>query len=149
MYNLLIKASSIESITWLKFEHSLHLTDKALHYLNAVNDDEQYPAARCAVSKGVYMYQRLSSSAIESMNRANMAVQEQTAVDVVNSTILLLILESAWFNKNKSKTWEWSESLTPHGKKLCGDTFSGVNFWEYKIYVTDRYTFWECNVAKH
>ncbi len=74
MYNLLMKASSIELITWLKFEHSSHLTDKALRYLNAVNDDEQYPTARCAVSKGVHMYQRSSSSAIESMNRANMAV---------------------------------------------------------------------------
>jgi hypothetical protein len=74
MYNLLMKASLIELITRLKFEHSSHLTDKALHYLNAVNDDEQYPAARCAVGKGVYMYQRSSSSAVESMNRANMAV---------------------------------------------------------------------------
>ncbi len=76
MYNLLMKASLIESITWLNFEHSSHLTDKALCYLNAVNDDEQYLAARCAVSKGVYMYQCSSSSAVESMNRANMAVQE-------------------------------------------------------------------------
>jgi hypothetical protein len=94
MYNLLMKASLIESITWLKFEHSSHLTDKALHCLNALNDDEQYPTARCAVSKGVYMYQHLSSSAVESMNRANMAVREQTTVDVLNSTILLLKLES-------------------------------------------------------
>jgi hypothetical protein len=90
-----MKASLIELITRLKFEHSSHLTDKALQYLNAVNDDEQYPAARCAVNKGVYMYQLLSSSAVESMNRADMAVQEQTAVDVINSTILLLKLESA------------------------------------------------------
>ncbi len=149
MYNLLTKASLMESITWLKFEHSSHVSDKALHYLNVVNDDEQYPTARCAISKCVYMYQRSSSSAVESMNRANMAVQERTAVDVVNSTILLLKLESAQFNKNKSKVWEWSEPLTPHGKKLCDDTFSGVNFWEYKIYVTNRDTFWECNVAKH
>jgi hypothetical protein len=96
-----MKASLIESITWLKIEHSSHLTDKALHYLNVVNDDKQYPTARCAVSKGVYMYQCLSSSAVESMNRANITVREQTAVDVVNSTILLLKLESAQFNKNK------------------------------------------------
>jgi hypothetical protein len=99
-----METSSIELITWLKFEHSLHLTDKALHYLNAVNDDKQYPAARCAVSNGVYMYQRLSSSAIEFMNRANMAVREQTAVDVIISTILLLKLESAQFKENKIKT---------------------------------------------
>jgi hypothetical protein len=124
-----MKASSIELITWLKFEHSSHLTDKALRYLNAVNDDEQYPTARCAVSKGGYMYQHLSPSAVESMSRANMAVQEQTTVDVFNSTILLLKLESAGFNKNKSKAWEWSEPLTPHSKKLCDDAFSGVTFW--------------------
>jgi hypothetical protein len=93
-----------------------------------VNDDKQYPVVRYAVSKGVYMYQCLSSSAVESMNRANMAVQEQTTVDVVNSTIPLLKLESAQFNGNKSKVWKWSEPLTPHGKKLCDDAFSGVNF---------------------
>ncbi len=45
--------------------------------------------------------------------------------------------------------WEWSEPLTPHGKKLCDEAFSGVNFWEFKIYVTNQNTFWECNVAKH
>jgi hypothetical protein len=60
-----------------------------------------------------------------------------------------LKLQSARFNKHKSKAWEWSEPLTPHGKKLCDDAFSGVNFWEYKIYVTDQDTFWECNLAKH
>jgi hypothetical protein len=146
MYNLLMKASLMESFTRLKFEHSAHMADKALHYLNAVNDDEQYPTA---ISKDVYMYQRSSSSAVKSMNRANMAVQEKTAVDVVNSTILLLKLESVQFNKNKSKAWEWSEPLTPHGKKLCEDAFTGVNFREYKIYVTDPDSFWECNVARH
>ncbi len=77
-----------------------------------------------------------------------MAVQEQTTVDVINSTILLLKLESARFKENKSKVWEWSEPLTPHGKKLCDDAFSRVNFWEYEIYVTNQDTFWECNVAK-
>jgi hypothetical protein len=109
-----MKASLIELITWLKFEHSSHLTDKALHYLNAENDNEQYPTARCAVSKGVYMYQCSSSSVIEFVNRANMAVQEQTAVDVVNSTILLLKLESAQFNKNKKLRRGNGVNLSPH-----------------------------------
>ncbi len=96
-----VKASRVESITRLKFEHSAHMAENALHYLNAVNNDEQYPAARCALSKNVYMYQRFSSFAVKSMNRANMAVQEQIAGDVVNSTILLLKLESAQFNENR------------------------------------------------
>ncbi len=46
-----------------------------------------------------------SSSAVKSMNRAYMAVQEQSAVDVINSTILLLKLESAGFSKTKCKVW--------------------------------------------
>jgi hypothetical protein len=130
MYNLLMKASTVESITWLKFEHSAHMSGKALHYLNAVNDDEQYPAARCAISKDMYMYQQSYSPAVESMSRANMAVQEQTAADVIIATILLLKLESTQFNENKSKAWQWSESLTPHSKKLCDDTYTRGNYQE-------------------
>ncbi len=125
----------MQSITQLKFEHSAHMSDKACCCLNVVNDDKQYPAARCVLSKNVFMYQLSSSSAVESMNRANMAVQEQTDVDVINSTILLLKLESAQFNKNKSKVWHWSEPLTPPGKKLCDGAYTSVNFQEYEIYV--------------
>ncbi len=78
-----------------------------------------------------------------------MAVQEQTAVDVVNSTILLLKLESARFNKNKSKVWEWSEPLTPHGKKLCDDAFQELTFRSTRFMSPIETLFWECKVAKH
>jgi hypothetical protein len=132
-----VKAGRVESITRLKFEHSAHMAENALHYLNAVNNDEQYyPIARCALSKNVYMYQHLSSSAVKFMNRANMAVQEQTAGDVVNSTILLLKLESAQFNENKTKVWQWNEPLTSHGKKLCDDANTIINYCEYKTSIT-------------
>jgi hypothetical protein len=78
----------VELITHLKFEHSVHMAQDALCYLNAVSDGEHILTARCAFSKDVYMYQCSSSSSAESMNRANMAVQEQTTVNLFNATIL-------------------------------------------------------------
>jgi hypothetical protein len=38
-----MKAGRVESITCLKFEYSAHMADNELHYLNVVNNDEQYP----------------------------------------------------------------------------------------------------------
>jgi hypothetical protein len=47
----------------------LTVNDKALKYLNAVNDTAQYPWARVDVDFGhLIMYQHSVSSAVESMN---------------------------------------------------------------------------------
>ena len=47
----------------------MHKSD--LDYLTSLNDHAQYPAARCTLSDGTYMYHRTSSAAVESMNAAN------------------------------------------------------------------------------
>ncbi len=64
------------------------MDDKALAYVNNVNDHQQYPAARVAYgarvdSESIYMYQRSSSSTAESMNAANKSVRNRTAVDLI------------------------------------------------------------------
>jgi hypothetical protein len=51
----------------------------------------------------ICMYQQLSQSTAESMNNANLAVRERTAVDSVNVTILLLQLEIKHHYKYKAK----------------------------------------------
>ncbi len=49
-----------------------HMSAKDLQYLNSIDDEKQYPKARCAMGdEGIYMYQQSASSAVESMNAAN------------------------------------------------------------------------------
>jgi hypothetical protein len=57
-YNLLIGCLSPTVLEALKVEHAMNMDDKALRYLNKVNDHEQYPASRCAIGEDIYMYGR-------------------------------------------------------------------------------------------
>jgi hypothetical protein len=66
----------------------------------------------------MYMYQRSSSSTAESMTSANKSVRDRTAIDPINTLILLLKLEAKRYADNKEKAWEWTEVLTPPGQKL-------------------------------
>ncbi len=77
------------------------VADKALRYLNLVNDYQQYPAARCAMGANVYMYKRSASSVAESMNRATVAAREKVAVDPINALTLLIQMEVKHFNAKK------------------------------------------------
>jgi hypothetical protein len=92
------------------------MSDKALKYLTSLSDNEQYPAARVDVGrdKDIYMYRRSVSLSVESMNRANKAAKDRTAVDVVQSMKLLIDLETSRFNEKKEIAWNWTEELTPH-----------------------------------
>jgi hypothetical protein len=74
------------------------MDEKALRYLGLVNDHQQYPAARVqfGLDQGaeVCMFQRSSASTAESMNAAHKGVRDRTAVDPINSLLLLLKLEA-------------------------------------------------------
>jgi hypothetical protein len=74
------------------------IDEKALRYLALVNDYQQFPAARVkfGLDQGVEvcMFQRSSASTAESMNAAHKSVIDQTAVDPINSLLLLLKLEA-------------------------------------------------------
>jgi hypothetical protein len=98
-YQQLLNCSLPETLTKLRFEHSAHINDKALRYINLVADHQQFLAARCAMGDNICMYQQLSQLTAESMNNANLSVRERTAVDPVNATILLLQLKSECYNK--------------------------------------------------
>ena len=73
------------------------MSDRVLKYLATVEDDVQYPACRVAKTehKEVYMYMRTASSSVESMNGANKAARDKTAVDVVQAVKLLIDLETS------------------------------------------------------
>ncbi len=81
-----------------------HMSAKDLRYLNSINDEEQYPGARCAMAdKGIYMYQQSASSAVESMNAVNKEMRARTAVDALNATLLLIRLECNRFQQMKQE----------------------------------------------
>jgi hypothetical protein len=135
-YQQLLDCSLPNTLTKLCFDHSAHINNNALRYINLVPDHQQFPAARCAMGDNICMYQRSSQSTAESMNYANLAVRKRTAVDPVNSTILLLQLETKRYSEYKAKAWKWDDVLTPHGKKLSEDAFQDVNHREYEIHIS-------------
>ncbi len=74
-------------------------------YVNKLDNTEQYPAARCAMGGNIYMYGRTTSAVNESMNWANQRAREQTAVDLVNATMLLVNLENERFVRKRDLAW--------------------------------------------
>jgi hypothetical protein len=69
LYNKLMKVKTICEIEQIKHKHAPFVNDKALKYLNAVDDAAQYPGTRVAVDYSCrIMCQRLASLAMESMN---------------------------------------------------------------------------------
>jgi hypothetical protein len=129
LYNKLMKANTHCEIEQLKHKHASFMNEKTLKYPNAVDDAAQYPGARIDVDFGyIIMYQRSASSAVESMNRANKAGGDRTAVDVVCATKLLLSLSSKRYHEKKKMAWKWQGHLTPHGETLCDAAFENINF---------------------
>jgi hypothetical protein len=64
-----MKANTQCKIEQIKHKHALFVNDKALKYLNAVDDAAQYPGARVDVDFGrIIMNQHSASLAMESMN---------------------------------------------------------------------------------
>ncbi len=70
------------------------------------------------------------------MNQANERVRDRTAVDPINSLILLIKLEAMRFDKHREKAWTCADELIPHGKKLAREAFERVNIWDYLIEIS-------------
>ena len=124
LYNLLLNAKTPAAIDKLRFDHGAEMQDNALHFLGSIPDTQQFPAARCGMGNDICMYQRTAASSVESMNRANERVRDRTAVDPINSLILLIKLEATRFEKHKENAWNrMDELLTPHSTRLAKDAF--------------------------
>jgi hypothetical protein len=124
-----MKAKTLCEIEQIKNKHAPFVNDKALKYLNAVNDTAQYPGARVAVDYShIIMYQHSASLAVESMNQANKAARDRTGVDVVCATKLLLSLSSKRYHEKKEMAWKWQGHLTPYGEALQDAAFENINF---------------------
>ena len=112
LYQKLIGANTKADVERIRRQHVPNMSDKVLKYLATVDDDSQYPACRVEKTehKEVYMYRRTASSSVESMNRANRAAREKTAVDVVQAVKLLIDLETSRFLRKKANGWNHNET---------------------------------------
>ncbi len=97
-YNLLVGCGSIAMIDCKRYDLSEFIDEKALCCLVLVNDYQQFSAAHVKFGLDhrveVCMFQRSSASTAASMNAAHNGVRDRTAVDPINSLLLLLKLEA-------------------------------------------------------
>jgi hypothetical protein len=98
--------------------------------------------------ENIYMYHRLLSGAVESMNRVNSKMRARTAIDLPNATILLLKLECTRFNKMKQEVWGGNSILTPRGKDEYDATFTNLNPSHFIFHLRDEDDHWQLRVFR-
>lgn len=126
MFQKLLHAKTLAEIVQKKAECYPHMEEEDKLYLDRIPDNEQYPAARCAMADTVIMYGRSSSQCVESMNAANRAIRERTSVCVTNAVMLLMKLESTRYEEMRVAAWRHDGVLTPKGRQLCDEASRAV-----------------------
>jgi hypothetical protein len=125
------------------------MSAKDLQYLNTIDDEAQYPRARCTMDKGIYMYQRSASSAVELMNAANKEMRARMAVDALNATLLLIRLECDRFDRMKQEAWGDDSFLSQRGKDEYDSTYTDLFPHHYSFFVTDVKAHWQVKVQRN
>jgi hypothetical protein len=148
MYNKLMKCKNIEQLQYNKDKHFPNMSNKDINYLNSLDDESQYPAARCAMSNLVYLYFRSSSGVAESMNNANKEMRARTAVDLLNACILLTKLEVNRYYKMKTEVWGGSSILTPRGIEEYEATFTNLHPRHFSFHLKDIDDYMEVRVKR-
>ena len=118
MFNLLSNCNTVAEIENMKETYYPQMLQLDIDYLENVDNVEQYPAARCALSSTAFMYQRSSSQMVEAMNNANKRMRVRSGVDVLNATILLLKMEAERFERLKQCATNCESMLTNKGSQL-------------------------------
>ena len=118
MFNLLSECNTVAEIQQTKEKYYPMMLQKDVRYLESVDDEEQYAAARCSMSDNVYMYRRSSSQMAEAMNSANKRMRVRGSVDVANSTMLLMKMEAERFERQKTCAARCTSVLTYKGSYL-------------------------------
>jgi hypothetical protein len=122
----------------------MHVKD--VQYLNNLEDAEQYPVARCAQDPSIYMYHRSTSAAVESTNAANCKMHSKTAVDPLNTSILLMKLECKRFSEQRAKAWSNDSFLTPCGTVKYEEVFEDIKAIDFAITIVIQDESYECTV---
>ena len=143
VYNRCMQATNMAQLEQIRIDDSRFMSTNALKYLFSIPDKMQFPCARVGDNTDVYLYNRKSSSAAEGMNRVNKPARDRSAVDPVNSSLLLIEMMTDQFQRNRDLAWKCTTLLTPHGVKLRDDIFALVDYTKYNISVSsgeDRVT---------
>ena len=149
VYNRLLQCRTTNQIASVKDKYFPLMHQKDLQYLNTLPDHSQYPAARCALTPGVYMYHRTSSAAVESMNAANREMRAKTAVDPLNACILLLRMECKRLVKQRQLAWAMDTELTSRGKVEYDEVFSNISYFDFTINVSEDEYGYKCTVRRN
>ena len=149
VFNRLLQCRTVQQIANVKDKYFPMMHKKDLQYLLTVPDVNQYPAARCAMTPGTYMYHRTSSAAVESMNAANKEMRAKTAVDPLNACILLLKMECKRFIKQRDLAWSTDAELTPRGKLEFDEVFANINAFDFTITVSQDEFGYVCTVRRN
>ena len=129
------QATNMAHLAQIRMQDESNVSAKALKYLYTVPDSMQYPSARVGSNTKVYLYNKKSSQSAESMNRVNKPARDRSAVDPVNSALLLIDMMNDQFERNREKAWKCKTLLTPHGEKLRDDIFAKVDYTKYSMAV--------------
>ena len=149
MFNILSNCKTCREIDMQSEQHLPSLYADERRFLLKLPDNAQYPAACCAMGPNVYMYGRTASSGVESMNRANMEVRNNTSVDALNAAMTLIRIESRRYEKYKASAWKYDLPLTPKGMMEMRAVFDNVVPSQYKRHVEDMNTYYRCTVSRN
>ena len=127
--------------------------------MDALGDDQQYPAARCHKSDDgddvpdIYMFGKTALSDVESMNCANEDIRKRTTIDLLNAAIILIKKEGVRFKRGQSdanKVLTFTNSiLTPRGIALMEEIFQKCESLIYRLQMTEHADFHKFVVSKN
>ena len=118
VYNRCQQTTNMAQLEQIRMDDSSYMSTKALNYLFFIPDKMQFPCARVGDNTDVYLYNRKASSVAEGMNRVTKPARGRTAVDPVNSSLLLIDMMTDQFQRNRDLAWKCKTLLTPYGVKL-------------------------------
>jgi hypothetical protein len=150
IFKQLLACNNVWDLESVRDNTSGDLDEKTLEYFyTKIHDNAQFPAARCNMGDDIFwLYDHEASSGVESMNNANKAVRNHSAVDPVNSVILLVNLEAGRYKRERDAAWKWDTSLTPKGEEICHRAFEHMVCNNYTLAVTETATHHVTEVVK-
>lgn len=94
--------------TYLKGEQFLKMHAPGITYSNSC----------CTVGemgKNIHTHHHMSFAAVKTMNAVTMECRQRTAIDLLNTAILLIKMECKRLQKQKGDCWGLDNMLTPRG----------------------------------
>lgn len=139
VFRQMLACNNVWELENIREKTAAGLGKKVMEYFNKINDAAQFPSAWCNMDPSVYLYDLEASSGVRSMNNANKAVRNHSAVDPVNSIILLLNLEAKQYAKqHKAVRALDTSTLTPKGEELFHMAFEEIVCQQYTLALAEN-----------